>query len=181
MTAFILLMRPLRIPVTGLSTAIPNRTAVSFSPVPKNIRMVNVSHGLRHTSRSSILRKGYLSVLNPNFHSCFLQHVSSNYSNTIFTVQNRLFSSQNNDDADSSNNGQSSTNLEQDGTGPVIHSLPATMTVPEVWPNVPVIAINRNPVFPRFIKIIEVIFRIFWGGVTLLQCYFLLFRLQINH
>ncbi|XP_037082608.1 lon protease homolog, mitochondrial-like [Pollicipes pollicipes] len=30
------------------------------------------------------------------------------------------------------------------------------MTVPEVWPNVPVIAINRNPVFPRFIKIVEI-------------------------
>lgn len=35
--------------------------------------------------------------------------------------------------------------------------LPATVAVPEVWPQVPVIAINRNPVFPRFIKLIEVI------------------------
>lgn len=34
-------------------------------------------------------------------------------------------------------------------------SLPATVVVPEVWPHVPVIAINRNPVFPRFIKLIE--------------------------
>ncbi|KOB74410.1 Uncharacterized protein OBRU01_09227, partial [Operophtera brumata] len=33
--------------------------------------------------------------------------------------------------------------------------LPATVAVPEVWPQVPVIAINRNPVFPRFIKLIE--------------------------
>ncbi|XP_064083719.1 lon protease homolog, mitochondrial-like [Macrobrachium nipponense] len=40
--------------------------------------------------------------------------------------------------------------------GPMIMNLPATMSVPEVWPNVPVIAINRNPVFPRFIKIIEI-------------------------
>ncbi|XP_076332246.1 lon protease homolog, mitochondrial-like [Tachypleus tridentatus] len=32
----------------------------------------------------------------------------------------------------------------------------AAMTVPEVWPQVPIIAISRNPVFPRFIKIIEV-------------------------
>lgn len=31
------------------------------------------------------------------------------------------------------------------------------MLVPEVFPNVPLIAVNRNPVFPRFIKIIEVI------------------------
>ncbi|XP_058792096.1 lon protease homolog, mitochondrial isoform X2 [Phymastichus coffea] len=34
-------------------------------------------------------------------------------------------------------------------------ALPATVVVPEVWPHVPVIAINRNPVFPRFIKLIE--------------------------
>ena len=34
-------------------------------------------------------------------------------------------------------------------------SLPATVVVPEVWPHVPVVAINRHPVFPRFIKLIE--------------------------
>lgn len=34
-------------------------------------------------------------------------------------------------------------------------TLPATVVVPEVWPHVPVIAISRNPVFPRFIKLIE--------------------------
>lgn len=52
--------------------------------------------------------------------------------------------------------------LFQEGAGgaeaPIMHNLPATMVVPEIWPNVPVIAINRNPVFPRFIKIIEVSF-----------------------
>lgn len=32
----------------------------------------------------------------------------------------------------------------------------AAVTVPEEWPKVPVIAITRNPVFPRFIKIVEV-------------------------
>ncbi|XP_014247529.1 lon protease homolog, mitochondrial-like [Cimex lectularius] len=35
-------------------------------------------------------------------------------------------------------------------------TLPASVVVPEVWPQVPLIAINRNPVFPRFIKLIEV-------------------------
>lgn len=43
-----------------------------------------------------------------------------------------------------------------DGVEAGFQNLPATMTVPEYWPNLPVIAINRNPVFPRFIKIIEV-------------------------
>lgn len=35
-------------------------------------------------------------------------------------------------------------------------SLPATVVVPEVWPHLPLIAVNRNPVFPRFIKLIEI-------------------------
>nr|CAD7568321.1 unnamed protein product [Timema californicum] len=38
---------------------------------------------------------------------------------------------------------------------PVHHSLPATVVVPEVWPHLPLIAISRNPVFPRFIKLVE--------------------------
>lgn len=35
-------------------------------------------------------------------------------------------------------------------------NVPATQTIPDVWPNVPVIAINKHPVFPKFVKIIEV-------------------------
>ena len=34
--------------------------------------------------------------------------------------------------------------------------VPATQTVPDVWPIVPVIALNKHPVFPKFIKIVEV-------------------------
>ncbi|XP_069335956.1 lon protease homolog, mitochondrial isoform X1 [Eulemur rufifrons] len=41
------------------------------------------------------------------------------------------------------------------GEGPVITAL-TPMTIPEVFPHLPLIAITRNPVFPRFIKIIEV-------------------------
>jgi ATP-dependent Lon protease len=36
------------------------------------------------------------------------------------------------------------------------HHLPATVAIPEVWPHLPVIATKRNPIFPRFMKIIEV-------------------------
>lgn len=31
-----------------------------------------------------------------------------------------------------------------------------SVSIPETWPQVPVIAISRNPVFPRFIKIVEI-------------------------
>lgn len=41
------------------------------------------------------------------------------------------------------------------GDGPVVTAL-APMTVPDVFPHLPLIAITRNPVFPRFIKIVEV-------------------------
>ena len=38
-----------------------------------------------------------------------------------------------------------------------IHTnLPTTVAIPEVWPYLPCIAVNRNPVFPRFMKILEV-------------------------
>lgn len=33
--------------------------------------------------------------------------------------------------------------------------LPATVAIPEVWPYLPCIAVSRNPVFPRFMKILE--------------------------
>uniref|UniRef100_G1U2E4 Lon N-terminal domain-containing protein n=1 Tax=Oryctolagus cuniculus TaxID=9986 RepID=G1U2E4_RABIT len=42
--------------------------------------------------------------------------------------------------------------------GPVITAL-TPMTVPDVFPHLPLVAITRNPVFPRFIKIIEVLRR----------------------
>ncbi|XP_046541305.1 lon protease homolog, mitochondrial [Equus quagga] len=41
------------------------------------------------------------------------------------------------------------------GEGPVITAL-TPMTIPDVFPHLPLIAVTRNPVFPRFIKIIEV-------------------------
>lgn len=40
-------------------------------------------------------------------------------------------------------------------SAPVMTAL-APLMIPEVFPNVPLIAVTRNPVFPRFIKIIEV-------------------------
>ncbi|TRY70148.1 hypothetical protein TCAL_08724 [Tigriopus californicus] len=43
-----------------------------------------------------------------------------------------------------------------DDTPQASSNVPATQTIPDVWPNLPVIAINKHPVFPKFVKIIEV-------------------------
>ncbi|KAI5101115.1 lon protease-like, mitochondrial [Silurus meridionalis] len=44
----------------------------------------------------------------------------------------------------------------ESGSAPLHITALTPMMVPEVFPNVPLIAVTRNPVFPRFIKIIEV-------------------------
>lgn len=43
-----------------------------------------------------------------------------------------------------------------DNPSEFIHThLPATVAVPEIFPYVPCVAVSRSPVFPRFMKIIE--------------------------
>lgn len=47
--------------------------------------------------------------------------------------------------------------VETEPTQDFVHThLPATVAIPEVWPYLPCIATSRNPVFPRFMKILEV-------------------------
>lgn len=59
------------------------------------------------------------------------------------------------DDAESSGGDEPAGDGGIPGNGPQMTAL-TPMMVPEVFPNVPLIAVSRNPVFPRFIKIIEV-------------------------
>ena len=35
-------------------------------------------------------------------------------------------------------------------------TIPAAQVIPDVFPNVPVIVLNKNPIFPKFVKIIEI-------------------------
>uniref|UniRef100_A0A1I8ACN6 Lon protease homolog, mitochondrial n=1 Tax=Steinernema glaseri TaxID=37863 RepID=A0A1I8ACN6_9BILA len=46
---------------------------------------------------------------------------------------------------------------EKDLIDEVIRATPSTITVPDNWPNVPVIAINRYPLFPGFIKKVDIV------------------------
>ncbi|KAM3938826.1 lon protease homolog, mitochondrial [Leptodactylus fuscus] len=53
------------------------------------------------------------------------------------------------------NSGDRGGSEEAEYGAPVVTAL-TPLIVPEVFPNVPVIPVSRNPVFPRFVKIIEV-------------------------
>ncbi|XP_040273691.1 lon protease homolog, mitochondrial [Bufo bufo] len=54
------------------------------------------------------------------------------------------------------NRGEDGAGAEEAAYGAPIVTALAPLIVPEVFPNVPVIPVSRNPVFPRFVKIIEV-------------------------
>ena len=117
------------------------------------------------TSRTRILRQ-----LNTSCSS----HGNKLLCNTKY--QARTFSTGTGSGARSSNHGSSNAAAsgaggEDDGSGSGDEAQPGTpgqqeptfqttalapLTVPEVFPNVPIIAVRRNPVFPRFIKMVEV-------------------------
>ncbi|XP_040896960.1 lon protease homolog, mitochondrial [Toxotes jaculatrix] len=81
-----------------------------------------------------------------------------------YMVQDRMFGNRASGAGFSGEDGGDSAGSggeESGGDGGVPYSGPqmtalTPMMVPEVFPNVPLIAVSRNPVFPRFIKIIEV-------------------------
>uniref|UniRef100_A0A8C5CCH1 Lon protease homolog, mitochondrial n=2 Tax=Gadus morhua TaxID=8049 RepID=A0A8C5CCH1_GADMO len=79
-------------------------------------------------------------------------------------IPNRAYGSRGSGSAFSGDNGGESSGSggeESGGDGSMPYNEPqmtalTPMMVPDVFPNVPLIAVSRNPVFPRFIKIIEV-------------------------
>ncbi|XP_023674624.2 lon protease homolog, mitochondrial [Paramormyrops kingsleyae] len=82
------------------------------------------------------------------------------YTQTRSLFGNRGSSFSGNDGAESSDSGVGDESGDG-GDGGAAYSPPqmtalTPMLVPEVFPNVPLIAVSRNPVFPRFIKIIEI-------------------------
>ena len=73
-------------------------------------------------------------------------------------------SSSNSDDPDDKNDKETTIVYDADGieTSPKEGSTTtalAPLTIPDYFPEVPLIAVRRNPVFPRFIKMIEVRFK----------------------
>lgn len=81
-----------------------------------------------------------------------------------YMIQSRMFGNHASGAGFSGEDGgesQGSGGEESGGDGGVPYNGPqmtalTPMMVPEVFPNLPLIAVSRNPVFPRFIKIIEV-------------------------
>lgn len=89
--------------------------------------------------------------------------VSSNFIKkpTCLTASIRWLSSNPNDNSDDSFNDSDFAAAQASAPSPNVNgtlaqSALSPINIPEHFPNVPVIAINRNPVFPKFVKLIEV-------------------------
>ncbi|XP_055908010.1 lon protease homolog, mitochondrial isoform X2 [Eupeodes corollae] len=99
-------------------------------------RTITRSLTLLTQNRSSITTRPFL----------YKTQITNSRNLTILCSRNYCSAKKNDDEIDESN-------------GYVINKdpqLPATVAVPEVWPHVPLLATRRNPVFPRFMKILEV-------------------------
>ncbi|TMW52625.1 hypothetical protein DOY81_002279 [Sarcophaga bullata] len=114
---------------------------------PKHLLTRNITHFVqanqRGTPRSLIVRQ---------FNSQLERQQQQLRSALVTRVCSRTFCS-------SRNKKEDEDLLEQEQQDFIINKdpqLPATVAVPEVWPHVPLLATKRNPVFPRFMKILEV-------------------------
>lgn len=113
---------------------------------------------LRHSTSYRLFSRNSLKLKyirdNPLSNNSLFQQTRITNSCFIYT-NNRLFCSQKKQDDEDD---LPETPLNEDTYQ---HHLPATVAIPEVWPHVPVIAMKRNPVFPRFMKILEVFLLLF--------------------
>lgn len=128
------------------------RNTILFNPKVKSSRFTrNITKVASHKKPAEFQRR----LLNSSHSSHSGNHRICSYSSSFLSPSKsigstRLFSTNNKNDPPEED-------PEPKDETPLFSSqLPATVAVPEVWPQVPVIAINRNPVFPRFIKLIEV-------------------------
>lgn len=123
----------------------------------RNITSV-LNHSRSHFRRTSRCISSCTSKFNvspQNNLPVFGVHHSLNLRTSPFSVaiyQKHFYSTKKNDEE------ADAIEVEAETPPEFIHThLPATVAIPEVWPYLPCVATSRNPVFPRFMKILEVI------------------------
>lgn len=108
------------------------------------------------------------------FHSLNLPNLRASPITATFYQKHFSTKGKNDEEADA-------IEVETDAGNPAdfIHThLPATVAIPEVWPYLPCIATSRNPVFPRFMKILEVSSERFLATLTRILIMFFSFLIQ---
>uniref|UniRef100_A0A0N4ZID6 Lon protease homolog, mitochondrial n=1 Tax=Parastrongyloides trichosuri TaxID=131310 RepID=A0A0N4ZID6_PARTI len=125
--------------------------------------------GLTTLVRSSRIFSSLKNVTNVNSSTNFLKISQIN----SVTQQLRFFSSKKDDDNNNNDNQDDKsdsipsnsgkvydigTSSNTEVSGPILDwGAPLKATIPEVWPEVPIIAINRYPLFPGFIKKVDIV------------------------
>ncbi|KAM4707918.1 lon protease homolog, mitochondrial [Discoglossus pictus] len=87
---------------------------------------------------------------------CRAVHDFGNRGSGAFSGDDGAESAGSGEEEGDSGGGDGGSGAEGAGYAPPIVTALTPLMVPELFPNVPVIAVSRNPVFPRFVKIIEV-------------------------
>ncbi|KAM7410667.1 hypothetical protein PAMA_001890 [Pampus argenteus] len=133
-----------------LSRLQPPRFYTNTGTLQQTAAGCRLSAAPRRWMRVGSVFRGYTDLLAPTY--------------PPYIIQDRAFGTRGNDAGSSGEDGGDSASSgggDSVGDGGVPYNgaqmtALTPMMVPEVFPNVPLIAVSRNPVFPRFIKIIEV-------------------------
>lgn len=131
-------------------------TSIIFSPYYFLINNL-FQHILRQLSNMILNHFSHSSKPNFIFLRCY-SYLKQSYSKRIYVYPKRLAYSTSNDSGShpGAGNRKSRTPNRVAAQEAHLHHVPAPVVVPEVWPKVPLISVNRNPLFPRFIKLVEV-------------------------
>lgn len=121
--------------------------------VSRNIASLLISSrtGYLSTRFISSSSAAYVSVGNVSVNSRkFLQRFSAELHSKVL-YQKHFYSTKGKSDE------EAGEEIEVEKLSDFVHThLPATVAIPEVWPYLPCVATSRNPLFPRFMKILEV-------------------------
>ena len=121
----------------------------------------NIISANRNLSRSLLLAQSRTNLLNKRLSSCNLLVRRNQQQIRKFSSSAILF---NNDDNSNNNN----NNVKNEADDFIVeqqqpnnnnnnnNNVPATQIVPEIYPIVPLIPVNRNPLFPKFVKMVEI-------------------------
>lgn len=132
--------------IYSVNSCLLSRICVRSSKV--RFSRLNGPHKFLTSSRNLSTENSFLRNCHVNFKITNRKQLLERSVSRINSIGHRFFATKSPDDEPVQPPHQDEQNFNS--------QLPATVAVPEVWPHVPVIAINRNIVFPRFLKLIEV-------------------------
>lgn len=144
---------------THLTRTLCSACQSSDSPLGNSVNSSQKQRLLVSSSSSSFSNSNRRSLVTASRHLDSIRRHDGTFDHSVFSpsyrVSRRFFSDENDDSGFRPDTPVPPGGMGGGGEGPSTMAL-SPMTVPDYFPNIPLLAVSRNPVFPKFIKMIEV-------------------------